>query len=209
MISSPYGHDWTWERELIDRIRRDGVIPEVVSLVDLIPSDYKYVNATTWEAAEEHSKDAIRTNAAYLDDASIARRRAERELRQQNWAESRAEWRAYEAGLRPKPSTTPDIDPAEIAARKNRAALKKLVEEERAARDAELRAAAAERVALWEKENKRRGEESRVLASKWICTVCNGKSMIEKRNDGYQLTCLNCGKQAWGSHGALMGVLNR
>jgi hypothetical protein len=52
-------------------------------------------------------------------------------------------------------------------------------------------------------------EEARILDSKWSCTVCGGKSYIERKRPGYQLTCLSCGKTAWGSHKALWEVLSK
>ena len=52
-------------------------------------------------------------------------------------------------------------------------------------------------------------EEKRILDSKWSCTVCGGKSYIERKSPGYQLTCISCGKSAWGSHKALWEVLSR
>jgi hypothetical protein len=52
-------------------------------------------------------------------------------------------------------------------------------------------------------------EEKRILDSKWSCTVCGGKSYIERKSPGYQLTCLACGKTAWGSHKALWEVLSK
>jgi rubrerythrin len=57
--------------------------------------------------------------------------------------------------------------------------------------------------------DKFRAEEKRILDSKWSCTVCGGKSYIERKSPGYQLTCLGCGKQAWGSHKSLWEVLSK
>ena len=38
-------------------------------------------------------------------------------------------------------------------------------------------------------------EEKRILDSKWSCTVCGGKSYIERKSPGYQLTCLAAGRR--------------
>ena len=48
-----------------------------------------------------------------------------------------------------------------------------------------------------------------ILSSKWICTICGGKSFIERKNPGYQITCMSCEKTAWGSHKSLWEVLNK
>ena len=42
-------------------------------------------------------------------------------------------------------------------------------------------------------------ESERILGSKWVCTVCNGVSWIKRDGDGYRITCIQCGKSAWGA----------
>ena len=52
-------------------------------------------------------------------------------------------------------------------------------------------------------------QENRILLSRWLCTVCGSASKIERKNPGYQITCLDCGKNAWGSHLHLWKVLSK
>ena len=52
-------------------------------------------------------------------------------------------------------------------------------------------------------------QEHRILLSRWLCTICGGKSKIERKNPGYQITCFSCGKSAWGSHQSLWKVLSQ
>ena len=82
--------------------------------------------------------------------------------------------------------------------------------------------------AKWEEETRRRradyernrpieiaeriehaNQETRIMASKWNCTVCGRKSFIERKNPGYQITCMSCEKTAWGSHKSLWEVLSK
>ena len=41
-------------------------------------------------------------------------------------------------------------------------------------------------------------EERRILNSKWTCTVCGGKSYIERKSPGYQLTCCRAARRRGG-----------
>ena len=42
-----------------------------------------------------------------------------------------------------------------------------------------------------------------------VCTECNGASWIKRDGEGYRITCIGCGKTAWGSHASLLGVLSK
>lgn len=192
MISSPWGHDRTWERSVVERIRAGGPAPAVASVYD-VPQAYLSTDgiyAEGWEHAEEYAKDAIRTGAAYLNDEAIAARALQRKLFREGVREAQAKAKARKD--------------KENASRR----------EKRRAEDEERR----EWLKRSEKRDKRiqkerddwnhQAEERRILASKWICTICKGKSVIERKNDGYQITCMSCGKTAWGSHESLMKVLN-
>ena len=71
--------------------------------------------------------------------------------------------------------------------------------EERKARkeqDARRQATNALREAAWKRDR----EEQGIMHSRWECMVCGSPSLLEKENDGYRLTCMKCGKTAWGSH---------
>jgi DNA repair exonuclease SbcCD ATPase subunit len=229
--------DRQWEYEIVERIRQTGAI-DASSFSDMIAGEYPIAPAG-WEAVEKHAAKANRLHSAYLDDASIAKRAAKRQLLKQQMEEVKAEWRAYEEGKGPRPTWgDPHVEEKRQAQRKadEEAAIRRQVA--RAEREAKAR---AEHEA-WERELQQRAlaraerqgkekdeldrmlatmrgrapdmegflaEERRILNSKWTCTVCGGKSYIERKSPGYQLTCLSCGKTAWGSHKALWEVLSK
>lgn len=215
----PWGHDRTWEREVVERIRRGGEAPRAVP-PDSDPSIYYEAvsfNADGWEFAEEHSKGAIRTHAVYLNDEAIAARQKKR-------AEQRAAFRellakekaAREAAIEAAKAKREAIEAAKAERRRK-------AEEEQAkwaaAREAEWKLwtdgraerirFAAESMRQWEASasiRQRLAQERSILASKWLCTECNGPSTIKLESDGYRLTCSKCGKSAWGSHESIMKV---
>ena len=195
MISGPWGHDREWERSVVERIRRDGVGPEIMSFYEPTPNwDLVGVNAGGWEHAERHAKDAIRAGAVYLNDEAIAKRVAQRKL----WREGVREAMAEGAAKRAKEAADRKAREAAIAA-EHRAWDKQ--QEERARR-------AREQQAEWDSAPSL-NEQLRIMGSRWICTVCNGKSRIERDGAGYRITCFDCGKSAWGSHASLWKVLSQ
>lgn len=232
--------DRQWEREIVARIRQTGAL-DALSFSDLIPDQYP-VHLGGWEAAEKHAAKANRLHSAYLDDASIAKRAAKRELLRQQMEEVKAGWRAFEEGKGPQPSWGRDLLDAKRQTQKEDDAAakeekKRIRQIARADREAQAQAEAeawwkdyqqrqaekAERQAKERTELDRmleaardrapdvvgfQAEERRILDSKWSCTVCGGKSTIERKSPGYQLTCISCGKSAWGSHTALWKVLS-
>jgi transcription elongation factor Elf1 len=69
-----------------------------------------------------------------------------------------------------------------------------------------------EYAAKWKEEENRRQaryETERILGSKWTCTVCGGVSWIKRDGDGYRITCIGCGKSAFGSHASLWGIVGK
>jgi hypothetical protein len=192
---SPWGHDRAWERAVICRIRDGGPAPETYAL---------YEDAISRETGE---RVGILTGVVYHDAEEAAERVAKT--------------REFRDSLRAAQEAARIRNAKEAAERKARAV------EERAKREAER----LERESLhlqWERETQERraehertrpaeiamriehaAQEHRIMASKWICTVCGGKSHIERRNPGYQITCLSCGKSAWGSHKSLWEVLSK
>ena len=195
MISSPWGHDYAWERAVVLKIRDGGAAPEVYAL---------YEGAVSHETSE---RAGISTGYVYHDEAA----EAERALKNRDFRESLRE--AQEAAK---------------AREVERAAEKKARAEAERAKRAEAKAAHEAQLAKWMEEDRQRREEyarnrpieiaeriehanqeDRIMSSKWICTVCNGKSIIERKNPGYQITCLSCEKSAWGSHKSLWEVLNK
>jgi hypothetical protein len=229
--------DHLWEYEIVERIRQTGAI-DASSFSDVIAGEYPLAPAG-WEAAEKHAAKANRLHAAYLDDASIAKRAAKRELLRQGMEEVKAAWKAFEEGKGPRPTWgDPYVEEKRQAQRQADAKAKAIKEAARAARQAEEQARweawreeraqrAAERAERQGKEKAEldrmlatmrgrapdvagfQAEERRILDSKWSCTVCGGKSTIERKSPGYQLTCLECGKTAWGSHKALWEVMSK
>ena len=234
--------DHLWEHDIVERIRQGCAGPQSTSIADSVGGQYTN-SLGGWEAAEKHAAKANRLHSAYLDDASIARRAAQRELLKQQMEEVKAAWRAFEEGKGPRPTwENPAVEEQRQAARRRAAAAseenKRLWEAGRAARQADERAEwearqkeyaqrQAERVERQAKEKTEldrmletmrghapdlaqfQAEEKRILDSKWSCTICGGKSYIERKSPGYQLTCTSCGKTAWGSHAALWKVLSQ
>ena len=227
--------DHLWEHDIVERIRHSGAL-DAGAYTDLIRDDYPFT-AAGWEAAEKHAAKANRLHSAYLDDASIAKRAAKREQLRQGMEEVKAAWRAFEEGAGPRPTSEPPTNDAlkqrEAAAAKAEARRQwEARQAERAARqraeqealDKQFAERQAERAARQAKERieldrmvadvrapdvaKFQAEEKRILDSKWTCTVCGGKSTIERKSPGYQLTCLSCGKTAWGAHSSLWKVLS-
>ena len=195
MVSSPWGHDWAWERAVVRRIREGGRAPEVYAL---------YEGAISHETGE---RAGLLTGVVFYDEEEAA----ERVLKNREFRDSlRA---AQEAGK---------VRAAkEAEERKARAA-------DQRARRAEAKAAHEAQLAKWAEETQKRREdyernrpieiaeriehtaqEHRIMLSRWVCTVCGGKSIIERKNPGYQITCLSCEKTAWGSHKSLWEVLSK
>ena len=87
--------DHEWEREVVERLRRGEAGPRSLSTDELVPSVGSSGEAVHgWEQAEEHAKDAVRTNAAFLSDAAVEWRKAERDRRKAAWAEFEKVWEA-------------------------------------------------------------------------------------------------------------------
>ena len=194
MISSPWGHDYAWERAVVRKIRDGGAAPEVYAL---------YEGAISHETPE---RGGILTGVVYHDETEAAERAAKN--------------RDFRESLRAA---------QEAAAARNAAAAERKIQAElrRIKRAAEKEERAREH-AKWAEETRKRREdyernrpieiaeriehaaqEHRILESKWICTVCGGKSYIERKNPGYQITCMSCEKTAWGSHKSLWEVLSK
>jgi hypothetical protein len=192
---SPWGHDRAWERAVICRIRDGGPSPETYAL---------YEDAISRETDE---RAGILTGVVYHDAEEAAERVAKT--------------REFRDSLRTAQEAAKVRIAREAAERKQRAKEQRIKREEERAEYERLHA-------QWEQETRQRREEylrtrpaeiamriehaaqeHRVMASKWICTVCGGKSHIERRNPGYQITCMSCGKTAWGSHKSLWEVLSK
>ena len=192
---SPWGHDYAWERAVVRKIREGGAAPEVYAL---------YEGAISHETSE---RAGLATGYVYHDEAAEAERAAKA--------------RAFRASVRAAQEAAKERNAKEAEERKMRAA-------EEIAKRADAKAARAAEHAKWIEEDRRRREEyarsrpiqiaeriehasqeHRILSSKWICTVCGGKSFIERKNPGYQITCMSCEKSAWGSHASLWKVLSQ
>ena len=173
--SSPWGHDYAWERAVVRKIREGGAAPEVYALYD---------GAISHETGE---RAGLLTGVVYYDEAEAVERAAKN--------------REFRESLRAAQEAAAIRNVKEAAERKARQA------EYRAKRAAEA-AKHAEQRAQWQKEAEaRRGQyelrrpieaaeriehanqENRIMLSRWVCTVCGGKSIIERKNPGYQITC--------------------
>jgi hypothetical protein len=207
MISGPWGHDRAWERSVVEQIKRGGAAPRMVDAGS--PTYWDPAGVDGWEYAEERSKNAIRTNAVYLNDEAIAARALQRKLLREGVREALAE-----AAERAKKLEADKKAEVEAKRETQRAWEAKQEERERKAREEheawqkegdQRNAEAARRY----EENKARYERERILGSKWTCTVCNGVSGIRLDGEGYRITCAKCGKTAFGSHASLWGVLSK
>ena len=195
MYSSPWGHDYAWERALVRKIREGGAAPEVYALHDNTSQEYWGVRT------------GLGTGYVYYDEAEAEERVFKN--------------RAFREGLRAAQEEAKVRNAREAEERKARA-------KEARIRREEAQAARAAEHAKWEREIRQRREEyernrpieiaeriehsnqeHRILSSKWLCTICGGKAFIERKNPGYQITCLSCEKSAWGSHKSLWEVLSK
>ena len=192
---SPWGHDYAWERAVVRKIREGGAAPEVYAL---------YEGAISHETSD---RTGFATGYVFHNEGEAAERAAKE--------------RAFRASVHAAQEAAKERNAKEAEERKIRAA-------EEIARRAAAKAARAAEHAKWRKEADERiaeyhrtrpieiaervehaSQEHRILSSKWICTVCGGKSFIERKNPGYQITCMSCEKTAWGSHKSLWEVLNK
>ena len=197
-----WGHDRIWEREVVDRIRRGGAAPESYPL---------YEGAISQETGE---RIGLTTGVVYYD----VREAEDRTLKDKEFRDS----------LRAAQKAAKALAAKEAAERKARAEERRAAQTERAKQYAKQQTERARQREQWAKEteeqlaryarNRSRAEaerrdyvnqENRILLSRWLCTVCGGKSVIERKDPGYQLTCLDCGKTAWGSHQSLWEVLSK
>ena len=190
-----WGHDRVWEREVVRRIREGGRAPEAYAL---------YEGAISQETGE---RAGLLTGLVYYDEVEAAERAAKnRDFRESLRAaqESAAIRNAKEAAERRARAKEQRI-------RREEENAKHAAERVKWAKEAEARRAAHERnrpIEIAEQIEHTR-QENYIMLSRWVCTVCGGKSIIERKNPGYQITCLSCEKSAWGSHKSLWEVLNK
>jgi hypothetical protein len=216
ILDAGWGHDKLWEWRMVERLRLGYPAPQTHSLYETPPSNDGVFADGGWEWTEEHSKNAIRTNAVWLNDTAIARRKAERELK----AQQEAEWRERNAKIEAAEAEKRERD------RQIRARERAEKEAERArelaawrARLAELERRDAERIAEWEQmeaarnatarseaESQKMRERVAILTNQWQCLACKALATIRVEGDGYRTTCPGCGKTAWGSHQTLVGM---
>ena len=233
--------DHLWEHDIVERIRQGCAGPQSISIADSVGGQYTN-SLGGWEAAEKHAAKANRLHSAYLDDASIAKRAAQRDLLKQQMEEVKSAWRAFEEGKGPRPTwENPGVEERRQAQREADKAAKEEVAIRLLAARAEREAKSRAEYEAWQKEQQQRAleraerqgkekdeldrmletmrghapdlaqfqaEEKRILDSKWSCTICGGKSYIERKSPGYQLTCISCGRTAWGAHSSLWKVLS-
>jgi hypothetical protein len=220
ILDAGWGHDNLWEWRVVERIRQGYPAPQAHALYETSANGGWPAGAddSGWEYAEEHSKNAIRTNAVYLNDTAIARRKAERQraaLEEAEWAERNAKIEAAEAEKRERDRQIRARERAEKEAERAQtlaAWRQRLAEQER--RD-------AEQIAEWERMQAERAAETKehgeawaqkmrerdsILANTWQCSICKALANIMVEGDGYRITCPGCGKTAWGSHQTLLGM---
>ena len=195
--SSPWGHDYAWEREIVRRIRDGGRAPEAYAL---------YEGAISHETPE---RGGLLTGVVYYDEAEAAERAARsREFRE---SANQTAQEAASASKRRRSSGKERYKPS-------CAALSAPQRKEERAREACEVGQGSRRAARGLQTNRpieiaerieHANQENRIMLSRWVCTVCQGNSIIERKNPGYQIQCTSCGKQAWGSHASLWKVLNQ
>ena len=190
-----WGHDRVWEREVVRRIREGGRAPEAYAL---------YEGAISQETGE---RAGLLTGVVYYDEVEAAERAAKnRDFRESlRAAQEAAAIRNVERAAEKKARAD------EARAKRVAEDAKHAAERVKWAKEAEERRAAHERnrpIEIAERAEHAR-QENYIMLSRWTCTVCGGKSIIERKNPGYQITCLSCGKSAWGSHKSLWEVLSK
>ena len=193
---SPWGHDYAWERAVVRKIRDGGAAPEVYAL---------YEGAISHETPE---RGGILTGVVYHDETEAAERAAKnRGFPREVSARRRKRRRASKRRSNPERKIQAELRRIKRAAEKEERAREhaKWAEETRKRREDYERNRPIEIAERIEHAN----QENRIMASKWICTVCGGKSYIERKNPGYQITCMSCEKTAWGSHKSLWEVLSK
>jgi hypothetical protein len=87
LLDRAWGCDQAWEHSVVERLRRGEAALRSLSVEEVIPSRDGESMSGGWEIAEERSKNAVRTGAAFLNDAAIERRLYDRGLRKKAWAE--------------------------------------------------------------------------------------------------------------------------
>jgi hypothetical protein len=198
--------DWDdlqeWQFGMVERLQRGGPAPVCLSVYDILQSDGYGTRQAGWEATEDWAKNAVRSGAVFLNDAAIARRLPERELRKKGYAEFQTEQKAL-------------WEKQEARRAEEEAAL---VEAHRAAqeRTAERARIEVEQATLWlqrqteiDAEIRRRPEErAGIMSHGWQCKRCLGLAKIEQRFGRYVLTCLNCGAMAEGDRAMMLGMMS-
>lgn len=192
--------DRDWESDVVERIRRGLEAPHSVSVYDAVAAGCGDANSQGWEHAENRSFDANRLHSAYLTDAQVAARQAKRKMLRQAVQEAVSERAAKAAEAYAANREADRIREARWAqerAERDRAAAEWKRRQE--ARTAELR----ERNEEWSREYDRR----KIMQSRWTCNACGERARIKDVNAGYEISCMACGKRAWGSHEKLVKAL--
>jgi hypothetical protein len=219
------GLDRQWEHDIVERLGREEAAPRGVSVYDLVQSMPGGAGGG-WEGAEEHSKDANRIGAAFLNDEAIAARLPARKLQKEAYAELQAklelEKPQREAEKARREAEEVERRKADVEWRRRleervREQAERKTEWERIEKElAEERRAEAEvkqsedwqRLGTWIVTEKQRIEADRIFSNRWQCQRCRGlKIKVEAREGRYFLECKGCGVKASGDHKTLVKML--
>jgi hypothetical protein len=193
--------DWDdrgWELDLAERLQRGGALHSL-AVNDLIRSHRPGRAAEGWEAAEEHSKDAIRSGSVFLNDEAIARRLPERERRKKAYAEEMARWeenRVWQAEWDDAEWRRADAEREERQRGVVEIVLEQLREKDQAHYD-KLQADAKRRLE----------ERATILSKQWQCKKCLSIAEISLHLGQYQLICRACRDRALGDHATLVRMM--
>ena len=198
MISSPWGHDYAWERAVVRKIREGGAAPEVYALYEGDPSPMKPATAPDSRRATSSITRARLQNApprTGLLRASV--RAAQEAAKERNAAEAA------------RKKDTSRVAPAISARRRERRARRRAREVAEGSRRAARGISPHARNLRSPRASRTPAKNIGFIQTSGSAPVCGGKIVHRAQKAGYQITCMSCEKSAWGSHKSLWDVLNK
>lgn len=181
-------YDFEYERNVIANIRRGKAAPRSVYLNELITDNYPVNNSLGWELAVQHCKNAIRTNAVFMNDENIAKKsittKALKEAHTEKIEEDRKRWEEQRP-IREAEKAAKEARQAEMDAERKR------TYEEYKQKMAEYKEFERKRAEEWEEAARHaeaaRQEQARrmTVAAKWAAAREHLQSNTKKLWDDY------------------------